>query len=334
MMYHNPVMLDECIKGMNIDPEGVYADVTFGGGGHSRAILERLTTGHLYAFDQDEDAAANAIDDARFTFIPQNFKYFKNFIQLYHGGKIDGVIADLGVSSHQFDTPEKGFSTRFDGTLDMRMSQSNPLDAATVVNTYDPEALARILSLYGEVQQAHLVASDIVMARDNEPIETTAQLKAAVANRLPRGRENKVLAQIFQALRIEVNQELDALTAFLSQCPDVLKSGGRLVVMSYHSLEDRIVKNFTKTGNVAIARQVNEIPSVVDHKMVDGHRLAWHRRGLGEAAALHQHVDERRLAHIRPSDESILGQVALRQLVEPRVAHQKLRFINLHRKAF
>ena len=248
-MYHNPVMLDECIKGMNIDPEGVYADVTFGGGGHSRAILERLTTGHLYAFDQDEDAAANAIDDARFTFIPQNFKYFKNFIQLYHGGKIDGVIADLGVSSHQFDTPEKGFSTRFDGALDMRMSQSNPLDAATVVNTYDPEALARILSLYGEVQQAHLVASDIVMARDNEPIETTAQLKAAVANRLPRGRENKVLAQIFQALRIEVNQELDALTAFLSQCPDVLKSGGRLVVMSYHSLEDRIVKNFTKTGN-------------------------------------------------------------------------------------
>ncbi|MBQ3737565.1 MAG: 16S rRNA (cytosine(1402)-N(4))-methyltransferase RsmH [Bacteroidales bacterium] len=249
MMYHNPVMLDECIKGMNIDPEGVYADVTFGGGGHSRAILERLTTGHLYAFDQDEDAAANAIDDARFTFIPQNFKYFKNFIQLYHGGKIDGVIADLGVSSHQFDTPEKGFSTRFDGALDMRMSQSNPLDAATVVNTYDQEALARILSLYGEVQQAHLVASDIVMARDNEPIETTAQLKAAVANRLPRGRENKVLAQIFQALRIEVNQELDALTAFLSQCPDVLKSGGRLVVMSYHSLEDRIVKNFTKTGN-------------------------------------------------------------------------------------
>lgn len=249
MMYHNPVMLDECIKGMNIDPEGVYADVTFGGGGHSRAILERLTTGHLYAFDQDEDAAANAIDDARFTFIPQNFKYFKNFIQLYHGGKIDGVIADLGVSSHQFDTPEKGFSTRFDGALDMRMSQSNPLDAATVVNTYDQEALARILSLYGEVQQAHLVATDIVMARDNEPIETTAQLKAAVANRLPRGRENKVLAQIFQALRIEVNQELDALTAFLSQCPDVLKSGGRLVVMSYHSLEDRIVKNFTKTGN-------------------------------------------------------------------------------------
>ncbi len=248
-MYHNPVMLDECLKGLNINPEGTYADVTFGGGGHSRAILDRLTTGHLYAFDQDEDAAKNAFDDPRFTFIPQNFKYFKNFIQLYHGGQLDGVIADLGVSSHQFDTPEKGFSTRFDGQLDMRMSQSAPNDAATVVNTYDLDELTRILSLYGEVQQARLFASDIVMARDAEPIETTAQLKAAVQRRLPRGKENKVLAQIFQALRIEVNQEMDALTAFLSQCPDVLKSGGRVVVMSYHSLEDRLVKNFFKTGN-------------------------------------------------------------------------------------
>ena len=248
-MYHNPVMLDECIRGLNINPEGVYADVTFGGGGHSRAIMERLTTGHLYAFDQDEDAAANAFDDERFTFIPQNFKYFKNFIQLYHGGQIDGVIADLGVSSHQFDTPEKGFSTRFDGELDMRMSQTTPNDAATVVNTYDLADLTRILTLYGEVQQAHLIAADIVRARDMEPIETTAQLKQAVQRRLPRGKENKVLAQIFQALRIEVNQEMDALTAFLTQCPDVLKSGGRLVVLSYHSLEDRLVKNFMKTGN-------------------------------------------------------------------------------------
>ena len=248
-MYHNPVMLDECIRGLNINPEGVYADVTFGGGGHSRAIMERLTTGHLYAFDQDEDAAANAFDDERFTFIPQNFKYFKNFIQLYHGGQIDGVIADLGVSSHQFDTPEKGFSTRFDGELDMRMSQTTPNDAATVVNTYDLADLTRILTLYGEVQQAHLVAADIVRARDMEPIETTAQLKQAVQRRLPHGKENKVLAQIFQALRIEVNEEMDALTAFLAQCPDVLKSGGRLVVLSYHSLEDRLVKNFMKTGN-------------------------------------------------------------------------------------
>ena len=248
-MYHNPVMLDKCIEGLNIKPEGVYVDVTFGGGGHSRAILERLTTGHLYAFDQDEDAAENAFDDERFTFIPQNFRYFKNFIQLYHGGKVDGILAELGVSSHQFDTPEKGFSTRFDGPLDMRMSQMTPNDAATVVNTYDHEALTRILRLYGEMQQPHLVASDIIMARDAEPIETTAQLRAAVQNRLPRGKENKVLAQLFQALRIEVNQELDTLTAFLSQCPDVLATGGRLVVMSYHSLEDRLVKNFMKTGN-------------------------------------------------------------------------------------
>ena len=248
-MYHNPVMLDKCIEGLNIHPDGVYADVTFGGGGHSKAILERLITGHLYAFDQDEDAEQNAFDDERFTFIPQNFKYFKNFIQLYHGGKIDGVIADLGVSSHQFDTPEKGFSTRFDGPLDMRMSQMTPNDAATVVNTYDHADLTRILRLYGEMQQPHLIASDIIMARETEPIETTTQLKAAVQHHLPRGKENKVLAQLFQALRIEVNQELDALCAFLSQCPDVLKPGGRLVVMSYHSLEDRLVKNFMKTGN-------------------------------------------------------------------------------------
>lgn len=248
-MYHDPVMLEECLQGLNIRPDGVYADVTFGGGGHSRAILERLSTGHLYAFDQDDDAARNAFDDPRFTFIPQNFKYFKNFIQLYHGGKLDGIIADLGVSSHQFDTPEKGFSTRFDGALDMRMSQSTPLDAATVVNTYDLDELTRLLAAYGEVQNARMVATEIVMARNADPIETTAQLKAAVAPRLPRGHENKVLAQIFQALRIEVNGELDALRAFLSQCPDVLHAGGRLVVMSYHSLEDRIVKNYFKTGN-------------------------------------------------------------------------------------
>ncbi len=249
-MYHNPVMLKECIGGLNINPEGIYADVTFGGGGHSRAILERLTTGHLYAFDQDEDAEANAFDDERFTFIRQNVKYFKNFIQLYQGErKIDGIIADLGVSSHQFDTPEKGFSTRFDGPLDMRRSQRTPNDAGTVVNTYDHGDLTRILRLYGEMQQPQLIASDIIMAREAEPIETTEQLKNAVQRRLPRGKENKVLAQLFQALRIEVNQELDALTAFLAQCPDVLKPGGRLVVMSYHSLEDRLVKNFMKTGN-------------------------------------------------------------------------------------
>ena len=248
-MYHQPVLLSECIKGLNIKPEGCYADVTFGGGGHSRAIMEHLSTGHLYAFDQDEDAAANVIDDDRFTFIPQNFSFFKNFIQMYHNGPIDGVIADLGVSSHQFDTPEKGFSTRFEGRLDMRMSQANPVDAATIVNTYELDALSRVLSLYGELPNARQLATDIVMARDAMPIETTNQLKEAVQGRLPRGHENKVLAQLFQALRIEVNHEMEALTSFLGQCADMLKPGGRLVVLSYHSLEDRLVKNFTRTGN-------------------------------------------------------------------------------------
>lgn len=242
-------MLNACIEGLQINPEGTYADVTFGGGGHSRAILAKLTTGHLYAFDQDEDAAGNVIDDERFTFIPQNFSYFKNFIQLYHGAKIDGIIADLGVSSHQFDTPEKGFSTRFDGRLDMRMNQSNPVDAAQIVNSYDTEALAGVLRKYGELQNAYALAEEIVAARNTAPIETTTALREAVQGRLPKGKENKTLAQIFQALRIEVNQELEALTTFLTQCPDTLKQGGRLVVMSYHSLEDRLVKNFMKTGN-------------------------------------------------------------------------------------
>ncbi len=242
-------MLNACIEGLQINPEGTYADVTFGGGGHSRAILAKLTTGHLYAFDQDEDAAGNVIDDERFTFIPQNFSYFKNFIQLYHGAKIDGIIADLGVSSHQFDTPEKGFSTRFDGRLDMRMNQNNPVDAAQIVNSYDTEALAGVLRKYGELQNAYALAEEIVAARNAAPIETTTALREAVQGRLPKGKENKTLAQIFQALRIEVNQELEALTTFLTQCPDTLKQGGRLVVMSYHSLEDRLVKNFMKTGN-------------------------------------------------------------------------------------
>ena len=248
-MYHNPVMLNECIEGMNINPHGVYADLTYGGGGHSRAILNHLDNGHLYGFDQDEDAAKNAFDDPRFTFIPQNFRYCKNFLQLYNGGPVDGILADLGVSSHQFDTPEKGFSTRFEGRLDMRMSQTNQIDAAAVVNTYDATALTHLFHLYGELPNAHLIANDIIMARDIETIETTSQLKAAVEKRLPRGKENKVLAQVFQALRIEVNQELEALTQFLSQCADIVKPGGRIVIMSYHSLEDRLVKNFFKAGN-------------------------------------------------------------------------------------
>ena len=249
-MYHIPVMLEECMRGLDIKPDGTYVDVTFGGGGHSRRILECLgENGRLYSFDQDEDAAKNAIDDSRFTFIQQNFRYMKNFVQLYCGGKVDGILADLGVSSYQFDTPEKGFSTRFNGRLDMRMNQNSPVDAANVVNTYDVSSLASVFSRYGELRNSMSIADAITMAREIKPIETTDELKEAVARLLPRGSENKVLAQIFQALRIEVNEEMKVLEIFLSQCADVLKPGGRLVVMSYHSLEDRLVKNFMKTGN-------------------------------------------------------------------------------------
>lgn len=249
-MYHNPVLLKECIAGLDINPAGIYVDVTFGGGGHSRAILEHLTTGHLYAFDQDEDAANNAFDDPRFTFIQQNFRFLKNFMQLHRVHHLDGILADLGVSSHQFDTPEKGFSTRYDGRLDMRMCQGSAVDAATVVNTYDVDALLRVMKNYGELQNAYNIVMEIVKAREVSPINTTAELREVVQGCLPRGRENKTLAQIFQALRIEVNNELEVLSLLLSQCAELLRPGGRLVVMSYHSLEDRLVKNYMKTGNL------------------------------------------------------------------------------------
>lgn len=249
-MYHIPVLLNESVEGLNIKPDGVYVDVTFGGGGHSRRIMECLgENGRLYAFDQDEDAAKNVIDDSRFTFIQQNFRYMKNFIQLYCGGKVDGILADLGVSSYQFDTPEKGFSIRFNGRLDMRMNQNASVDAASVVNTYDVSSLASVLSRYGELRNAMTIADAITMARETKPIETTDELKEAVSRFLVRGSENKILAQIFQALRIEVNEEMKVLEMFLSQCADVLNPGGRLVILSYHSLEDRLVKNFMKTGN-------------------------------------------------------------------------------------
>lgn len=248
-MYHIPVLLNESVNGLNINPDGVYVDVTFGGGGHSRRILEYLDKGHLYAFDQDEDAAANIIDDERFTFIPQNFCYMKNFIRLYYGGKVDGILADLGVSSYQFDTPEKGFSTRFEGRLDMRMSRKSPLDAAAVVNTYDEASLADVIWRYGELKNAKILASAIVDARQYKPVETTSDLKDIVSSHLSKGSENKMLAQLFQALRIEVNREMETLEMFLSQCAEILNVGGRLVVLSYHSLEDRMVKNFMKTGN-------------------------------------------------------------------------------------
>lgn len=249
-MYHIPVLLNESVNALNIKPDGIYVDVTFGGGGHSRRILECLgENGRLYAFDQDEDAAKNVIDDRRFTFIQQNFRYMKNFLQLYCGGKVDGILADLGVSSYQFDTPEKGFSIRYNGRLDMRMNKNAAVDAANIVNTYDVTTLASVLSRYGELRNAMAIADAVAMAREVKPIETTDELKEAVARFLPRGSENKVLAQIFQALRIEVNEEMKVLELFLGQCADVLNPGGRLVVLSYHSLEDRLVKNFMKTGN-------------------------------------------------------------------------------------
>lgn len=248
-MYHNPVLLHESVEGLQINPNGVYVDATFGGGGHSKAILEHLAHGKLYGFDQDHDAQVNSIPDSRFTFIPQNFKYLKNFLLLYGEKQVDGILADLGVSSYQFDSPSKGFSTRFDGILDMRMDRHNPNDAAHIVNTYTEAELKSIFSRYGELQQSGRMAAAIVETRSIKPIQTTTDLKNTVQRFLPFGKENKTLAQLFQALRIEVNQEIQNLEAFLTQCVAVLKPGGRLVVISYHSLEDRLVKNFIKAGN-------------------------------------------------------------------------------------
>ncbi|WP_295670509.1 16S rRNA (cytosine(1402)-N(4))-methyltransferase RsmH [uncultured Mucilaginibacter sp.] len=247
--YHTPVMLDECIEGLAIRPEGTYVDVTFGGGGHSREIIKNLNKdGRLLAFDQDADAKQNIIDDSRFVFIDQNFRYLKNFCRLHQAMPVDGILADLGVSSYQFDQAERGFSIRFDAELDMRMNQQSALSAKEVVNTYSEADLHRIFGIYGEIQNAKSLANTIVTARLNSPIVTVADLKNAIANRIPKGKENKYLAQVFQALRIEVNQELEALKDFLIQTADVLVSGGRLVVMSYHSLEDRLVKNFIAKG--------------------------------------------------------------------------------------
>ena len=248
--YHLPVMLNECIEGLKIRPEGTYVDVTFGGGGHSRAIMSHLgENGRLVAFDQDEDALANALDDPRFTLLHENFRHLKNFLRMQGIRSIDGLIADLGVSSHQFDEAERGFSTRFDGDLDLRMDRRQQLSARDIVNSNDESDIARILRLYGELPNAKQLATAICAARKAEPINTTMQLRAAVSRHLPRGYENKYLAMIFQALRIEVNGELEALKMMLEQASEVLAEGGRLVVMSYHSLEDRLVKNYIKAGN-------------------------------------------------------------------------------------
>ncbi|QXV67109.1 16S rRNA (cytosine(1402)-N(4))-methyltransferase RsmH [Mucilaginibacter sp. 21P] len=247
--YHVPVMLQECIEALNIKPNGTYVDVTFGGGGHSREIMKHLSDGgRLLAFDQDEDAQRNRIDDERFEFIDQNFRFLKNFVRLHDAMPVDGILADLGVSSHQFDEADRGFSIRFDAELDMRMNQASDLSAKEVVNTYSEADLHRIFGVYGEIKNAKTLAKTIVTARLNGPLNTIADLKNAINGLIPRGKENKYLAQVFQALRIEVNQELEALKDFLEQSADVLAPGGRLVVMSYHSLEDRLVKNFIAKG--------------------------------------------------------------------------------------
>jgi 16S rRNA (cytosine1402-N4)-methyltransferase len=247
--YHNPVMLQECIEALNIKPGGTYVDVTFGGGGHSREILKHLgKDGRLIAFDQDADAQQNIIKDDRFEFVDQNFRYLKNFCRLHGAMPVDGILADLGVSSYQFDQADRGFSIRFDAELDMRMNQSSELTAKQVVNTYAEAELHRIFGIYGEIQNAKSLARTVATARLNGPLNTIADLKNAIAGLIPRGKENKYLAQVFQALRIEVNQELEALKDFLTQTAEVLGTGGRLVVMSYHSLEDRLVKNFIAKG--------------------------------------------------------------------------------------
>jgi 16S rRNA (cytosine1402-N4)-methyltransferase len=251
--YHRPVMLAECIEGLNIDPEGVYVDVTFGGGGHSVKILELLSgEGRLIAFDQDEDAKQQAqkIKSRSFTFCQANFKYMKKYLKLNGVTKVKGILADLGVSSHQIDSPERGFSTRFDGPLDMRMGTSASQTAADVLNEYEEEELHKVFGMYGEVRNAKTVARTIAQTRVNNPFRRTEDLKQALMSVAPRGKENKYFAQVFQALRIEVNQEMKALEDFLHQSGEVVEPGGRLVVMSYHSLEDRMVKNYMQKGKV------------------------------------------------------------------------------------
>ncbi|CAD5284816.1 MULTISPECIES: 16S rRNA (cytosine(1402)-N(4))-methyltransferase RsmH [unclassified Imperialibacter] len=249
--YHIPVMLKECLEGLAIQPGGIYVDVTFGGGGHSRAIVEKLTTGHLYGFDQDADAKVNAegFDKRSFTFVPSNFRNLKKYLRFHGVQAVDGILADLGISSHQIDVPERGFSTRFQGPLDMRMNVNSEVSAKEVLNEYGERDLAKIFGMYGELNQPMKIARAITAYRVNKPLETIEQLKEAVARFAPRGKEAKFLAQLFQAIRLEVNEEMEVLEEMLGQCAEVLKPGGRLVVMSYHSLEDRLAKNFINKGN-------------------------------------------------------------------------------------
>lgn len=250
-VYHIPVLLKETVDGLNINPDGVYVDVTFGGGGHSREILSRLSLkGHLYSFDQDEDAEQNIIQDKRFTFVRSNFRYIKNWMRYYGIEQVDGILADLGVSSHHFDAQERGFSFRFDAPLDMRMNQKAQRTAADILNEYSESQLADIFYLYGELRNARKIAATVVKNRANSPIKTTGDFMEIIKTFFEKDREKKELAKVFQALRIEVNQEMQALKEMLTASATILKPGGRLSVLTYHSLEDRMVKNLIKTGNV------------------------------------------------------------------------------------
>ncbi|MEM9685986.1 MAG: 16S rRNA (cytosine(1402)-N(4))-methyltransferase RsmH [Bacteroidota bacterium] len=249
MIYHEPVLLIEAVDGLNIRENGVYVDITFGGGGHSKEILKRLgRQGRLYAFDQDEDTLENAIDDERIVLIHENFRFVKHYLKFYGIREVDGILGDLGVSSHQFNVAARGFSTRFDAELDMRMDHKNTLSAYQVVNDYEPSQLRNILNYYGELRNAHTIANAIVTARAKAPIRTTGQLNEAVKRLLPAYKAQKMLAQLYQAIRIEVNQELETLKTFLLQTPDLIRRGGRLSLISYHSLEDRFVKRFIRDG--------------------------------------------------------------------------------------
>ena len=249
MDYHNPVLLTETVAGLNINPDGIYVDVTFGGGGHSREIMKYLgPNGKLFGFDQDTDALENKINDERFVLINENFRFIKRFLRFHNIKQVDGILADLGVSSHQFDVPERGFSTRFDADLDMRMNQKDELNAHKVVNEYDEANLKRVFLEYGELKNAPAIARTIIEAREENEIKTTDDLKSVLSRFLPAHISNKILAQMYQAIRIEVNQEMDVLKEFLEQSLEILKPEGRLSVISYHSLEDRLVKRFFKNG--------------------------------------------------------------------------------------
>jgi 16S rRNA (cytosine1402-N4)-methyltransferase len=249
--YHVPVMLSECIEGLNIKSEGIYVDATFGGGGHSREVIKKLTAGRLFGVDQDEEARKNAekLDTGKFTFIDSNFRYLKRFLRMEGVEKLDGLLADLGVSSHQIDVPERGFSTRYDAMLDMRMNRSQDLTAEKIINTYPGRDLQLVLGNYGEIRNARTLADNIIRARIEAPVRTTGELVNILQKFVPPNKRNKYYAQVFQALRIEVNDELGALKDLLNQSADLLKSGGRLVIMAYHSLEDRLIKNFINTGS-------------------------------------------------------------------------------------